>query len=113
MASELRTGATATRTRKPPRAADDGGAASTTESSHRTEEQTRNQVMYKLTSDTMDGVCASVREAHIQGDNEQGHQKDGVCRERSATDVPSITKSCGYAVSSARSGTDLTELWSA
>ena len=61
----------------------------------------------------MDGVCASVREAHIQGDNEQVHQKDGVCRERSATDVPSITKSCGYAVSSARSGTDLTELWSA
>ena len=36
MASELRTGATATRMRKPPRAADDGGAASTTESSHRT-----------------------------------------------------------------------------
>ena len=71
-----------------------------------------NQVMYKLTSDTMDGVCASVREAHIQGDNEQGHQKDGtgVCRERSATDVPSITKSCGYAVSNARNGTDLTEL---
>ena len=80
------------------------------ESQHRTEEQTRNQVMYKLTSDTMDGVCASVREAHIQGDNEQDHQKDGVCRERSATDVPSITKSCGYAVSKARSGTDLTEL---
>ena len=68
------------------------------------------QVMYKLTSDTMDGVCASVREAHIQGDNEQDHQKDGVCRERSATDVPSITKSCGYAVSNARNGTDLTEL---
>ena len=71
---------------------------------------TKNQVMYKLTSDTMDGVCASVREAHIQGDNEQVHQKDGVCRERSATDVPSITKSCGYAVSNARNGTDLTEL---
>ena len=33
--------------------------------------------MYKLTSDTMGGVCASVREAHIQGDNEQGRQKDG------------------------------------
>ena len=98
--------------RKPPRAADDGGAASTTESSHRTKgtRQDKNQVMYKLTSDTMDGVCASVREAHIQGDNEQVHQKDGVCRERSATDVPSITKSCGYAVSNARNGTDLTEL---
>ena len=81
-----------------------------TKSQHRTEEQTRNQVMYKLTSDTMGGVCASVREAHIQGDNEQVHQKDGVCRERSATDVPSMTNSCGYAVSSARSGTDLTEL---
>ena len=68
--------------------------------------------MYKLTSDTMDGVCASVREAHIQGEYEQDHQKDGagVCRERSATDVPSIKKSCGYAVSSARNGTDLTEL---
>jgi len=38
----------------------------------------KNRVMYKLTSDTMDGVCASVREAHIQGDNEQVHQKDGV-----------------------------------
>ena len=100
--------------RKPPRPADDGGAASRRdavhESQHPTKEQTRNQVMYKLTSDTMDGVCASVREAHIQGDNEQVHQKDGVCRERSATDVPSITKSCGYAVSSARNGTDLTEL---
>ena len=47
------------------------------ESQHRTKEQTRNQVMYKLTSDTMGGVCASVREAHIQGDNEQGRQKDG------------------------------------
>ena len=46
-------------------------------SSHRTKGQTRNQVMYKLTSDTMGGVCASVREAHIQGDNEQGRQKDG------------------------------------
>jgi hypothetical protein len=33
--------------------------------------------MYKLTSDTMGGVCASVREAHIQGDNEQDRQKDG------------------------------------
>ena len=44
-------------------------------SQHRTKEQT--QVMYKLTSDTMGGVCASVREAHIQGDNEQGRQKDG------------------------------------
>ena len=101
--------------RKPPRAADDGGAASTTESSHRTKgtRQDKSQVMYKLTSDTMGGVCASVREAHIQGDNEQGRQKDGTGvapRERSATDVPSITKSCGYAVSSARNGTDLTEL---
>ena len=103
--------------RKPPRPADDGGAASRRdavhESQHRTKEQTRNQVMYKLTSDTMDGVCASVREAHIQGDNEQVHQKDGVCRERSATDVPSMTNSCGYAVSNARNGTDLTELCNA
>ena len=101
--------------RKPPSPADDGGAAPdqgtpTPEEHRRNTEREKNQVMYKLTSDTMDGVCASVREAHIQGDNEQVHQKDGVCRERSATDVPSMTNSCGYAVSSARNGTDLTEL---